>query len=83
MSRAWLSATLCFMFDGGGNNRLYNLWWVLLIGAVMWWALRGATGYSPLRKPHQTDSWVLNEARVLGETQTPAPAPAQAQAFKR
>ncbi|MBF4553821.1 alpha-(1-_6)-mannopyranosyltransferase A [Corynebacterium suicordis] len=80
---AWLSATLCFMFDGGGNNRLYNLWWVLLIGAVMWWALRGATGYSPLRKPHQTDSWVLNEARVLGETQTPAPAPAQAQALKR
>lgn len=61
---AWFSLIICMMFDGGGNNRLYNLWWVLSIGAISWWAVRSALGYSPLRKPEDTDPWIINEPRL-------------------
>ena len=55
---AWLSATMCFMFDGGGNNRLYELWWVLLIGVVQWFVLRATLGFAPGMKPGEADDWV-------------------------
>lgn len=55
----WLSMSLSMMFDGGGNNRLYDLWWVLAISALMWFLCRGALGYTPLREEHRTDPWVM------------------------
>lgn len=55
---AWLSATMCFMFDGGGNNRLYELWWVLLIGVIQWFVLRATLGFAPGMKPGEADDWV-------------------------
>lgn len=71
---AWFSAFLCMMFDGGGNNRLYNLWWVLAVGAIMWWAMRSSLGYSPLRKPQDTDAWVLDEPRLPREEPAKSPS---------
>lgn len=37
---AWLSMVMSMTFDGGGNNRLYTLWWLIVVGLVMWWAAR-------------------------------------------
>ncbi|AGP30569.1 alpha-(1-_6)-mannopyranosyltransferase A [Corynebacterium terpenotabidum] len=37
---AWLTMALSMTFDGSGNNRLYNLPWLLLVGIVMWWLVR-------------------------------------------
>ncbi|OFO16279.1 alpha 1,6 mannopyranosyltransferase [Corynebacterium sp. HMSC22B11] len=54
---AWLSAVLCFMFDGGGNNRLYVLWWVIAIGVVMWFALRATLGFAPGMPEEQAEPW--------------------------
>lgn len=64
---AWISMTLCMMFDGGGNNRLYNLAWVIGIAAIMWWLARGSLGYSPLRKPENTDEWQIKLAQAKSE----------------
>lgn len=37
---AWLTMVLSMTFDGSGNNRLYNLVWLALVGLVMWWLVR-------------------------------------------
>lgn len=37
---AWLSMTTCLMFDSGGGNRLYDIIWIAVCGALMWWAAR-------------------------------------------
>lgn len=37
---AWLAMVLSMTFDGSGNNRLYNLPWLILVGLVMWWLAR-------------------------------------------
>lgn len=34
MAVAAASMWLCFMFDGGGNNRLYVLWWVVVLAVA-------------------------------------------------
>lgn len=41
----WLS----MMFDGGGNNRLYSLWWVLAMAAIMIWLASTALKFEPFR----------------------------------
>src|SRR5699024_11872267 len=45
------------MFDGGGNNRLYFLWWVIAIGLVMWFALRATLGFAPGMPEEQAEPW--------------------------
>ncbi|MGO1948709.1 MAG: alpha-(1-_6)-mannopyranosyltransferase A [Mycobacteriaceae bacterium] len=35
---AWVTMMLSMMFDGGGGIRLYDLWWIVIVGLVMWWA---------------------------------------------
>src|SRR5699024_8059001 len=45
------------MFDGGGNNRLYVLWWVIAIGLVMWFALRATLGFAPGMPEEQAEPW--------------------------
>jgi alpha-1,6-mannosyltransferase len=37
---AWLAMVLSMTFDGSGNNRLYNIPWLILVGMVMWWLAR-------------------------------------------
>lgn len=37
---AWLTMVLSMTFDGSGNNRLYNIPWLILVGLVMWWLAR-------------------------------------------
>ncbi|WP_297003929.1 polyprenol phosphomannose-dependent alpha 1,6 mannosyltransferase MptB, partial [uncultured Corynebacterium sp.] len=37
---AWLTMVLSMTFDGSGNNRLYNIPWLILVGLVMWWLVR-------------------------------------------
>ncbi|MFE1666770.1 alpha-(1-_6)-mannopyranosyltransferase A [Corynebacterium bovis] len=73
----WLCAVLSMMFDGGGNNRLYDLWWIVLVGAVTWWMLRATTGYSPLDAEERTDPWVLTppDAATPDATAPAATAP--------
>ena len=56
---AWACMAMSMMFDGGGNNRLYAIWWVVGISAIMWWLCRTSLGYAPGRKEHRTDPWVL------------------------
>ncbi|MEJ6548696.1 alpha-(1-_6)-mannopyranosyltransferase A [Corynebacterium sp. USCH3] len=34
---AWVSMVLSMTFDGGGNNRLYSVWWLVVVGVAMWW----------------------------------------------
>ena len=40
----YLTSVFCmwvtFMFDGGGNNRLYALWWVLAFAAIFAWVVQ-------------------------------------------
>ncbi|MGJ4167255.1 alpha-(1-_6)-mannopyranosyltransferase A [Corynebacterium macclintockiae] len=47
----YLTSVFCmwvtFMFDGGGNNRLYALWWVIAIAAVFAWVAHACLDYSP------------------------------------
>lgn len=34
---AWLTMVLSMTFDGSGNNRLYNIPWMIAVALVMWW----------------------------------------------
>ncbi|QFQ02134.1 hypothetical protein CUROG_03775 [Corynebacterium urogenitale] len=54
----WICMAMSMMFDGGGNNRLYALWWVVAVCAIMWWICRACLGYAPGREEHRTDPWV-------------------------
>ncbi|KGM19200.1 MULTISPECIES: alpha-(1-_6)-mannopyranosyltransferase A [Corynebacterium] len=69
---------LAVMFDGGGNNRLYVLWWVVLGAAVMWWLTQNALGYRPGLATEKTDEWdILAGPDSHARTKSaPSPAPA-------
>ena len=47
---AWLSMIAAFTFGGGGNNRLYNIPWIIGVGLLMWWIGRScfAAGFRTL-----------------------------------
>lgn len=64
----WLTMVASMTFDGSGNNRLYNLLWLLVVGLVMWWLARacltdraddGATG------PESADGHALGPSHDL------------------
>ncbi|WP_066589015.1 MULTISPECIES: alpha-(1-_6)-mannopyranosyltransferase A [Corynebacterium] len=40
LALAWLTMVLSMTFDGSGNNRLYNVVWLVMVGLVMWWITR-------------------------------------------
>lgn len=52
LSVAVASMWLCFMFDGGGNNRLYVTWWVVSIAVAMYLLTT-----TPLRHDPVGDRW--------------------------
>lgn len=74
---AVFSMWLSFMFDGGGNNRLYVLWWVILGAVVVWWLAQNAFGYRPGLPQEKTDEWKVlagsPESSVPKSTPSPAP----------
>ena len=57
---AWITFSLCFMFDGGGDNRLYVLWWVIGIAVTAWFVLKPTLGYTPRLAADRTDEWRLH-----------------------
>lgn len=77
---AWACSTLALMFDGGGNNRLYVLWWVLLVAGLSWTMLRACFGYRPGMATEHTDMWEVDltapQRNPAGATRSPSPAPA-------
>ena len=76
----FLTAVFCMwlavMFDGGGNNRLYVLWWVVLGAAVMWWLAQNAFGYRPGLPQEKTDEWevLAGENKEAQAKSKPSPA---------
>lgn len=57
---AWFCMAMSMMFDGGGNNRLYSLWWVAGVCLLTFWMTRASLGYAPMRPEERTDEWVLH-----------------------
>lgn len=58
----YLTSVFCmwvtFMFDGGGNNRLYALWWVLAFAVVFAWIVAACLWDPRQQRPqkHATES---------------------------
>jgi alpha-1,6-mannosyltransferase len=50
---AWLSMIASFTFGGGGNNKLYNIPWVIAVCLLMWWICRSCldAGFRTLPTP--------------------------------
>ena len=63
----YLTSVFCmwvtFMFDGGGNNRLYALWWVLAFAAIFAWVVQACLEFPRRRQQVQ---WAI---------ELPSPAP--------
>ncbi|MBC2680928.1 alpha-(1-_6)-mannopyranosyltransferase A [Corynebacterium anserum] len=57
---AWFCLAMSMMFDGGGNNRLYSLWWVIGVCLLTFWMTRACLGYAPRRPMEKTDEWILH-----------------------
>ncbi len=78
----YLTSVFCmwvtFMFDGGGNNRLYALWWVLAFAAIFAWVVQACLEFPPRRQPQAKQS---QPQAKQGQQQTqwaielPSPAP--------
>ena len=82
---AWLSGLQSFMFDGGGNNRLYVLWWVIAVGVVMWLVLRATLGFAPGMDEEEAEQWrggpahqpaSSSDSEHAGKDAEPQPQPA-------
>ncbi|HIW96649.1 MAG TPA: alpha-(1-_6)-mannopyranosyltransferase A [Candidatus Corynebacterium gallistercoris] len=59
---AVFSMWISLMFDGGGNNRLYDLWWVLSLMAVCAWLASVCLGYRPRMTPGEEPDWDLRRS---------------------
>ena len=72
---AVLSMWMCMMFDGGGNNRLYELWWVIGLAVAIGWVVMVTLGYRPGLPPAKTDTWYLRCSASGDFIESPSPAP--------
>lgn len=59
---AVFSMWLSLMFNGGGNNRLYDLWWVVLLLAVCAWLAYVCLGYRPRMPKGEESAWALKQS---------------------
>ncbi|WP_133258575.1 alpha-(1-_6)-mannopyranosyltransferase A [Corynebacterium heidelbergense] len=73
---AWGSMAMCMMFDGGGDNRLYEPSWVLFILVVTWLMARACLGYRPGKPEAETDLWTPSLS--LRAHRSPVAVPASA-----
>ena len=73
----YLTSVFCmwvtFMFDGGGNNRLYALWWVLGFAVIFAWVVQACLEFPRRHQQGQQDQ--QSQQQVQWAIELPSPAP--------
>ena len=75
----YLTSVFCmwitFMFDGGGNNRLYALWWVLAFAVIFAWVAQACLDF-PDRSQQVGKKNSKHTSNLAGDPATESPSPA-------